>query len=132
MAVPETPIDKNNRVVFRKDNIWFTWITFIVLSIAKPFREQEFSDNFFRLGTRTHNSGHIETASFRLMIIGHCANHPHRYPNTEEDVLRLPLRVLVEQHSLLAGIARPLYRKTQSCLGMFVAERLREHSMRGL
>ena len=77
VTMPETAMYKNDCPVFRKDNIWFTWITFIVFSIAKPFREQEFADNFFRFGIRTLNSGHIETASFRWMIIGHCANHPH-------------------------------------------------------
>ena len=53
VAMPETTVNKNDRPIFRKNDIGFSWKTFVVQSIAETFSPKSVSKTPLRRGVFT-------------------------------------------------------------------------------
>ena len=70
--MPETTIDKNDRVVFRKNHIRPSGIPPVIFAEADPLPEEPAPDFYFRFGVSASYTAHIPAPLF----FGYGISHP--------------------------------------------------------
>ena len=64
MLMPETAVDENAGLIFRKYDIWVAGISLVVFAIPQAFGVQIFADELLRLRVRALDMLHILASDF--------------------------------------------------------------------
>ena len=71
VAVPKTAMNKDDRFVFRKDDVRFTGQVFHIYPVTETFTKKVFPDKKLWLGVFCLDPGHIIAPGFLGMNVGH-------------------------------------------------------------
>ncbi len=71
VPMPETPVDKDDRIIFWQDQVRFTGKTFVVKPVTESFSEKRFSYHQLWLGVLSTDAGHHAATRLLANNISH-------------------------------------------------------------